>query len=64
MNKPAPAFSGVPYIPLTAPVIPGRIARPKAIFYMHVEYELELKGMLPMLKRWNAADPPNAVERE
>jgi deoxyribonuclease-1 len=26
---------------------------------MHVEYELPLNGMLPMLKRWNTADPPN-----
>jgi len=24
---------------------------------------LDLKGMLPMLKRWHAADPPNAHER-
>jgi endonuclease I len=33
------------------------------LFYMHVEYELDLKGMLPMLKRWNVADPPNTHER-
>ena len=39
----------------------GDIAR--SLFYMHVEYELDLKGMLPMLKRWHAADPPNAHER-
>jgi deoxyribonuclease-1 len=38
----------------------GEIAR--SLFYMHVEYELNLKGMLPMLKRWNAKDPPNAHE--
>ena len=30
---------------------------------MHVEYELPLNGMLPMLKRWNRADPPNQYER-
>ena len=29
----------------------GEIAR--ALFYMHIEYELDLKGMLPMLKRWH-----------
>jgi deoxyribonuclease-1 len=39
----------------------GDIAR--SLFYMHVEYELDLKGMLPMLKRWNVADPPNTHER-
>lgn len=39
----------------------GDIAR--SLFYMHVEYELDLKGMLPMLKRWHSADPPNAHER-
>jgi deoxyribonuclease-1 len=39
----------------------GDIAR--LLFYMHVEYELNLKGMMPMLKRWNAKDPPNAHER-
>jgi deoxyribonuclease-1 len=31
--------------------------------YMHVEYELPLNGMLPMLKRWNATEPPNRRER-
>ena len=25
--------------------------------------ESRLNGMLPMLKRWNAADPPNQRER-
>jgi endonuclease I len=30
---------------------------------MHVEYDLDLKGMLPMLKRWNVEDPPNTNER-
>jgi deoxyribonuclease-1 len=39
----------------------GEIAR--SLFYMHVEYDLNLKGMLPMLKRWNAEDPPSANER-
>ena len=41
--------------------VKGDIAR--SLFYMHVEYHLDLRGMLPMLKRWNAADPPNAQER-
>lgn len=39
----------------------GDIAR--SLFYMHVEYELDLKDMLSMLKRWHGADPPNAHER-
>ena len=39
----------------------GDIAR--SLFYMHTEYDLDLKSMLPMLKRWNATDPPNAHER-
>jgi deoxyribonuclease-1 len=39
----------------------GDIAR--SLFYMRVEYELDLKGMLPMLKRWHGADPANAHER-
>jgi deoxyribonuclease-1 len=39
----------------------GDIAR--SLFYMHVEYKLSLNGMLPLLKRWHAADPPNAHER-
>ena len=42
--------------------IRGDIAR--SPFYMHVEYELPLNGgMLPMLKRWHVADPPNTHER-
>jgi deoxyribonuclease-1 len=41
--------------------IRGDIAR--SLFYMHVEYGLDLKGMTPMLKRWHATDPPNQVER-
>jgi deoxyribonuclease-1 len=39
----------------------GEIAR--SLFYMHVEYELSLKGMLPMLKRWNMSDPPTNHEK-
>ena len=35
----------------------------RSLFYMHVEYGLELKGMLPMLKGWNAGDPPKSPER-
>jgi deoxyribonuclease I len=42
-------------------VIRGDIAR--SLFYMHVEYDLDLKGMLSMLKRWDRSDPPNAHER-
>lgn len=42
-------------------VVKGEVAR--SLFYMHVEYGLDLKGMLLMLKRWNTADPPNAQER-
>jgi deoxyribonuclease-1 len=42
-------------------VVRGDIAR--SLFYMHVEYGLDLKGMTPMLKRWHMADPPNAHER-
>jgi deoxyribonuclease-1 len=41
--------------------VKGEIAR--TLFYMHVEYELPLNGMLPMLKRWNTADPPKQYER-
>ena len=39
----------------------GDVAR--SLFYMHVEYGLDLKGMTPMLKRWHVADPPNRNER-
>jgi deoxyribonuclease I len=28
-----------------------------------MEYDLDLKGMLPMLKRWHLADPPNRHEK-
>ena len=41
--------------------VKGEIAR--SLFYMHVEYGLDLKGMRPMLKRWNIADPVDANER-
>jgi deoxyribonuclease-1 len=41
--------------------VKGEIAR--SLFYMHVEYGLDLKGMLRMLKRWNVAHSPNAQER-
>src|SRR6266550_1739451 len=41
--------------------VKGEIAR--SLLYMHVEYDLDLMGMLPMLKRWNMALPPNAQER-
>jgi deoxyribonuclease-1 len=41
--------------------VKGEIAR--SLFYMHTEYGLDLKGMLPMLKRWNAGDPPINKER-
>jgi deoxyribonuclease-1 len=36
--------------------VKGNIAR--SLFYMRDEYGFELKGMLPMLKRWNRLDPP------
>ena len=42
-------------------VVKGDIAR--SLFYMHIEYGLPLNGMMPMLQRWHAADPPNAHER-
>jgi deoxyribonuclease-1 len=41
--------------------VKGEIAR--SLFYMHVEYGLDLKGMLPMLKRWNTGDLPDNRER-
>jgi deoxyribonuclease I len=40
-------------------VVRGDIAR--SLFYMHIEYKLDLKSMLSMLKRWHGADPPNAA---
>jgi deoxyribonuclease-1 len=42
-------------------VVKGDIAR--SLFYMRMEYGLDLKGMTPMLKQWNIADPPNTHER-
>ena len=40
--------------------VKGNIAR--SLFYMHDEYGFDLKGMKPMLKRWNRLDPPNEHE--
>ena len=37
--------------------VKGNIAR--SLFYMHDEYGFDLKGMKPMLKRWNRLDLPN-----
>jgi len=41
-------------------LVKGNIAR--SLFYMHDEYGFDLKGMLPMLKRWNRLDKPNEHE--
>ena len=40
--------------------VKGNIAR--SLFYMHDEYGFDLKGMLPMLKKWNRLDKPNEHE--
>lgn len=40
----------------------GNIAR--AIFYMHVEYDLPIVGQVQMYKKWHELDPPDAQERE
>lgn len=40
--------------------VKGNIAR--SLFYMHDEYGFDLKGMKPMLKRWNRLDKPNEHE--
>ena len=40
--------------------VKGDIAR--SLFYMHSEYEFSLKGMLPMLKKWNRKDKPDEHE--
>lgn len=40
--------------------VKGNIAR--SLFYMNDEYGIDLKEMLPMLKRWNRFDPPNEHE--
>ena len=37
-------------------VVKGNIAR--SLFSMHDEYGFDMKGMKPMLKRWNRLDPP------
>lgn len=39
----------------------GNIAR--AIFYMHIEYDLPIFGLLPIYKAWHELDPPDAEER-
>ncbi|WP_277372989.1 endonuclease [Pseudomonas sp. AA-38] len=39
----------------------GNIAR--AIFYMHVEYDLPIVGLVPMYKAWHRLDPPDAEEK-
>lgn len=39
----------------------GNIAR--AIFYMHVEYDLPIVGLAPMFKTWHRLDPADAEER-
>lgn len=41
-------------------VVKGNVAR--TLFYMSSEYKFDLKGMKPMLKRWNRLDPPNEHE--
>jgi len=40
--------------------VKGNIAR--SLFYMRSVYGFDLKGMLPMLKRWNRFDPPGEHE--
>ena len=40
--------------------VKGNIAR--TLFYMNDEYGFGLKGMTPMLKRWNRLDPPTEHE--
>jgi deoxyribonuclease-1 len=39
----------------------GNVAR--AIFYMHVEYDLPIVGQVQMYKKWHQMDPPDAEER-
>jgi deoxyribonuclease I len=39
----------------------GNIAR--AIFYMHVEYDLPIVGQVQMFKKWHQMDPPDAEEK-
>ncbi|MDM8350820.1 endonuclease [Pseudomonas sp. sp1636] len=38
----------------------GNIAR--AIFYMHIEYDLPIVGQARMYKQWHRMDPPDAAE--
>ena len=38
----------------------GNIAR--AIFYMHIEYDLPIVGQASMYKRWHRMDPPDGEE--
>ena len=39
----------------------GNIAR--AIFYMHVEYDLPIIGQVQLYKQWHQMDPPDAEEK-
>ncbi|HWV09204.1 MAG TPA: endonuclease [Pseudomonas sp.] len=39
----------------------GNVAR--AIFYMHVEYDLPIPGQVQMYKQWHQMDPPDAEEK-
>lgn len=39
----------------------GNIAR--ALFYMHVEYDLPIVGQLQMYQAWHRLDPPDAEEK-
>ncbi|PKM25525.1 MAG: endonuclease I [Gammaproteobacteria bacterium HGW-Gammaproteobacteria-13] len=39
----------------------GNVAR--AIFYMHVEYDLPIVGQVQMYKKWHQMDPPDAEEK-
>lgn len=38
----------------------GNVAR--AIFYMHVEYDLPIAGQVQVYKKWHQMDPPDAEE--
>ena len=39
----------------------GNVAR--ALFYMHVEYDLPIVGQVQMYKKWHQMDPPDADEK-
>lgn len=39
----------------------GNIAR--AMFYMHIEYDLPITGQAQLLKQWHQLDPPDAEEK-